>query len=315
MDPKIADGTDPLFDRDEVHEIYREWRKVFNEYDPPRVAVAEASAPAHRLGAYASEETLGQAFNFDLLHADWNSKRFKTLISKSMQRAKSSGSTNTWVLSNHDVVRHPTRYGLPDKTDLVKWYISAGESAPLNFKQGIDRARASTMLILALPGSTYIYQGEELGLFEVADTPRESMQDPQWFRNPGKSRSRDGCRIPLPWTISGSSFGFGPGGSHLPQPNNFGDYSVEVNEGDADSVLNLYRSAIALRKVMQSTEEIKFIHNWNRSVLHFARPNGWQSFTNFGKKSVKLPRGKVILSSQPLINNQVPGETTVWSQA
>jgi alpha-glucosidase len=315
IDPNKPDGSDPLFDRDEVHEIYRQWRKVFNEYDPPRVAVAEASAPAHRLGAYASEETLGQAFNFDLLHADWNTKRFKHLISNSMKRADKSGSSNTWVLSNHDVVRHPTRYGLPDKTDLVKWYISEGKSAPLDAKQGIDRARASTMLILALPGSTYLYQGEEIGLFEVADTPREAMQDPQWFRNPGKARSRDGCRIPLPWTTTGSSFGFGPGGSHLPMPADFGKYSVEANETDANSVLNLYRAAIAMRKGLQCAEEIKFIFNWNRSVLHFARPNGWQSFTNFGKSPVKLPKGKVLLSSRPLIGSQVPGETTVWLQA
>ena len=315
IDPKKPDGSDPLFDRDEVHEIYRQWRKVFNEYDPPRVAVAEASAPAHRLGAYASEETLGQAFNFDLLHADWNTKRFKHLISNSMKRADKSGSSNTWVLSNHDVVRHPTRYGLPDKTDLVKWYISEGKSVSLDAKQGIDRARASTMLILALPGSTYLYQGEELGLFEVADTPREAMQDPQWFRNPGKARSRDGCRIPLPWSTTGSSFGFGPGGSHLPMPADFGKYSVEANEADANSVLNLYRTAIAMRKGLQCAEEIKFIFNWNRSVLHFARPNGWQSFTNFGKSPVKLPKGKVLLSSQPLVGSQVPGETTVWLQA
>jgi alpha-glucosidase len=171
------------------------------------------------------------------------------------------------------------------------------------------------MLILALPGSTYLYQGEELGLFEVSDTPREAMQDPQWFRNPGKSRSRDGCRIPLPWTSTGSSFGFGPSGSHLPQPSDFGKYSVAANDADANSVLNLYRAAIAMRKGLQCAEEIKFIFNWNRSVLHFARPNGWQSFTNFGKSPVKLPNGKVLLSSQPLIGNQVPGETTVWLQA
>jgi alpha-glucosidase len=171
------------------------------------------------------------------------------------------------------------------------------------------------MLILALPGSTYLYQGEELGLFEVADTPREAMQDPQWFRNPGKSRSRDGCRIPLPWAISGSSFGFGPGGSHLPQPADFGKYSVAANEADPNSVLNLYRSAIAMRKGLQCAEEIKFTFNWNRDVLHFARPNGWQSFTNFGKSPVKLPNGKVLLSSQLIVGSQVPGETTVWLQA
>jgi alpha-glucosidase len=171
------------------------------------------------------------------------------------------------------------------------------------------------MLILALPGSTYLYQGEELGLFEVADTPREAMQDPQWFRNPGKARSRDGCRIPLPWTTEGSSFGFGSGGSHLPMPADFGKYSVAANEADPNSVLNLYRAAIAMRKGLQCAEEINFIFNWNRSVLHFARPNGWQSFTNFGKSSVKLPKGKVLLSSQPLIGSQVPGETTVWLQA
>jgi alpha-glucosidase len=98
-------------------------------------------------------------------------------------------------------------------------------------------------------------------------------------------------------------------------PADFGKYSVAANEADPNSVLNLYRAAIAMRKGLQCAEEINFIFNWNRSVLHFARPNGWQSFTNFGKSSVKLPKGKVLLSSQPLIGSQVPGETTVWLQA
>jgi alpha-glucosidase len=303
-----------LFDRDELHEVYRQWRKVFNEYDPPRVAIAEANAPLYRRPLYASPDELGQAINFDILHQPWRAKKFKKSISDALTLAQSAGSSSTWVLSSHDEVRHATRYGLPEGTDYAKWLMTDGTAPAVRFKRGLHRARASNMLLLALPGCTYIYQGEELGLPEVADIQDKDIQDPIWIRDGKTRKGRDGCRVPLPWTREGSSFGFGSNGSHLPQPAWFADYAVEVQDGVHGSTLELYRSAIALRKQLQSEEQLEWIES-PAKTLHFSRPNGWQSFTNFSAKKVAAPAGKIVLASRPLKGNFIPKNTTVWIQA
>jgi alpha-glucosidase len=310
------DGTDDLFDRDEVHEIYKTWRKVFNQYDPPRVAVAEAWVHPNRRAAYASEEGLGQAFGFDLLATPWSRKKFQDTIDFQLKEAASFGSSTTWVFSNHDVVRHATRFGLDKKSldNLPKWFRSEDRESKINFELGSQRAKAATMLILALPGSTYLYQGEELGLHEPLNIPSEQMQDPQWFRQPG-SISRDGCRVPMPWTSTGPSYGFGPGGAHLPQPEWFRNENVEVQNRDEGSSLNLYRLALALRKQLQTDESLTWIKHFGGKVLHFRRSNGWESFTNFGDKPVKAPVGRVILATNKIVNGKVPGNTTVWLQS
>jgi len=308
------DGTDDLFDRDAVHDIYADWRKVYNEYDPPRVAVAEAWVHANRRARYASTKGLGQAFAFDLLGTPWNKKKFHDTIAYQLKAAKESGSSTTWVFSNHDVIRHATRFGLPEEAlqNLPKWFRSADRESKINKPLGLDRARAATMLILALPGSTYLYQGEELGLHEPLNIPSEQMQDPQWFRSEG-SISRDGCRVPMPWTATGSSFGFGPGGSHLPQPAWFKDVNVEVEDRDPKSTLNLYRNALRLRRDLQTTEDYVWVnHIFNRDVLHFKRPNGWQSITNFGTKPVKLPKGQLLLTTKDLVDGKLPANATAW---
>jgi alpha-glucosidase len=310
------DGTDDLFDRDEVHEIYKTWRKVFNEYDPPRVAVAEAWVHANRRAAYASTEGLGQSFSFDLAFTPWNIKKFKSTIDYNLKASGETGSSNTWVFSNHDVIRHATRFGLPEDTlkDLPKWFRSKNRQDVINKELGLARARAATMLILALPGSTYLYQGEELGLQEPLNIPSDQMQDPQWFRSEG-SISRDGCRVPMPWTPDGPSFGFGPGGAHLPQPEWFKDWNVQSETGVEGSTLEMYRAALKLRRELQTAEELKWVWHFNKNVLHFKRPNGWQSITNFGSKPVKLPKGKLLLSSAPLVDGKLAANATAWIQA
>jgi alpha-glucosidase len=324
------DGTDILFDRNEVHEIYREWRKVFNEYDPPRVAVAEAYVQAKRRMLYARPDELGQAFNFDLLGEDYDAKRFKKIISDNIRLAQSEGSSSTWVLDNHDRVRHATRYGLPKKTNLMEWLLSDGKSAKLDRKLGLARANAATMMLLALPGCTYIYQGEELGLFEVEDLAHEHLQDPTWYRNvvpqmvKGKvsglalihtEKGRDGSRVPLPWNSDKPSFGFGKEKSHLPQPAWFTDHAVNKQDGVKGSTLSLYRQALALRKKLQTSEELEWLPTGNPEVIHFARPNGWQCVMNFNGKPFKIPAGKVVLASGPTPNGKIPANTTVWLQA
>jgi alpha-glucosidase len=311
------DGTDDLFDRDAVHDIYASWRKVYNEYDPPRVAVAEAWVHANRRARYASTEGLGQSFAFDLLGTPWDAKRFHDTIDYQLKAAEESGSSTTWVFSNHDVIRHATRFGLSEEINknLPKWFRSADRESKINFDLGLARARAASMLILALPGSTYLYQGEELGMHEPLNIPSDQMQDPQWFRAEG-SISRDGCRVPMPWTSTGPSFGFGPGGSHLPQPEWFKDVNVEKQSGVEGSTLELYRKALRLRKGLVTDEKLKWVkHLFYKNVVHFVRPNGWTSVTNFGTKPIKLPKGKLLLTTADLVDGKLPANATAWLQA
>ncbi|MEV8147861.1 glycoside hydrolase family 13 protein [Arthrobacter sp. NPDC080073] len=312
-------GAHPFWDRDEVHEIYAEWRKVFNEYNPPRTAVAEAWVHADRRARYASPEGLGQAFNFDLLQADFDAGQFRTIITKNLSEAAASGASSTWVFSNHDVVRHATRYGLPAGggrdglgQDGKQWLLDGGSAADVDAELGLRRARAASLLMFALPGSAYLYQGEELGLQEVGNIAAGQRQDPAFFRNPGVDVGRDGCRVPLPWTSEGSSFGFGDGHAHLPQPEWFAGYAVDAQENVPGSTLELYRKALKLRSELRAAEDLEWIPSSNESVLHFARPNGWQSVTNFGTEPVALPEGTVVVSSAPLEAGKLPANTTAW---
>jgi alpha-glucosidase len=313
------DGTDPLFDRDEVQEVYAQWREVFNDYDPPRVAVAEAWVHPNRRAPYASEAGLGQAFNFDLLASAWDAESFREIIEDNLQSAKETGSSSTWVMSNHDVIRHATRLVIPGYgsspdgfSDENNWYVTHRMDHDLDLELGLARAKAATLLILGLPGSTYIYQGEELGLHDVLDIPSDQMQDPQWFRGEGKLKSRDGCRVPLPWAKAGSSFGFGPGGSHLPQPSWYSDSSVEAQENESSSTLNLYRKAIALRKELGTSDDLSWIDSPQGTTV-FRRGN-WIVATNFSDKPAELPTGEVILSSSGDESRLAPN-STVWLRA
>ena len=315
-----TDGQHPLWDRDAVHDIYREWRQVFDEYDPPRIAVAEAwVATAERRAKYATPEGLGQAFNFDLLEADFDAAQFRHIVTDNLAQSEATGSSSTWVLSNHDVVRHATRYGLEplngrDVKQGSAWILAGGPADQVDLERGGRRALAASLFLLGLPGSTYLYQGEELGLHEVADIKAEDRQDPAFFRGADPDRDglgRDGCRVPLPWARSGSSFGFGTAGAHIPQPAWFADYAVEAEEADPASSLNTYRRALALRHELQTAETLDWIETGRDDVLRFARPNGWQVVTNFGAEPFALAAGEEPVLGT-LVDGAVPGESTVW---
>jgi len=317
IDGTLPAGSHPLWDRDEVQDIYAGWRQVFNEYDPPRMAVAEAWVHPSRRPRYASPRGLGQAFSFDLLQADWNAGEYLRTITDNLSDAQRQGSSTTWVLSNHDVIRHPTRYGLPPKDDRTAqpardWLLSNGTSPRLDRGLGLRRARAAILLVLALPGSAYLYQGEELGLPEVADIPDDLRQDPVFTRSHGAEKGRDGCRVPLPWTQHGPSFGFGAGHAHLPQPGWFGSVSVEAQKQDPASTLSMYRQALSWRHKLQTGESMEWMPGTGDQVLHFTRPGGWRSMTNFGPGPVPLPHGIVVVASAPLDGNQLPADTTAW---
>lgn len=323
LDAMPRDGNHPMIDRDDVHEVYAEWREVFDSYDPPRTAVAEAWVEPSRIPLYARAESLGQAFNFDLLEADFDAAQFRRIVGDNLALAAKSGSSTTWVLSNHDVVRHATRYGLPDAERDEKgrptrkhgneWLLSGGTTPVLDRERGLRRARAASLFVLGLPGSAYVYQGEELGLHEVASIPESERQDPTFFRSPGEDIGRDGCRVPLPWSVEGSSFGFGSGGAHLPQPAWFAEYAVSTQDGDPTSTLALYRQALALRRLLQTEESLQWIETGRDDVLAFRRPNGWTVVTNFGQTPYALPAdGARSLSSRHFEGDELPPETTVW---
>ncbi|HCA85737.1 MAG TPA: alpha-glucosidase, partial [Streptomyces sp.] len=183
----------PFFDQDGVHEIHRHWRRLLDSYDGERIGVAEAWAPtSERLALYVRPDEMHQAFNFQFLRSPWDAGELRAVIDESLRATGSVGAATTWVLSNHDVVRHSTRY------------------APDDPEQGLRRARAAALLMLALPGSAYIYQGEELGLPEVTDLPDTVRQDPSFLRSDGQDGLRDGCRVPIPWSGTEEPYGFGP---------------------------------------------------------------------------------------------------------
>lgn len=316
------DGRHPTKDRDEVHEIYATWRELFNRYDPPRMAVAQAWVPAHRRVRYASPEGLGQAFNFDLLRAAWDAGEYRRIIGENLDLVAQTDGSSTWVLSNHDVVRHATRYGLGCHTRGKEWLASGGTSPVEDRALGLNRARAGTLLALALPGSAYLYQGEELGLPEVAEIPDEQRQDPRFQRSDGAEKGRDGCRVPLPWSHEGPAFGFSTAEPHLPQPTWFADYVAADQDVDPYSTLTLYREAIRVRgRFLNSASatagrpEITWL-DAGADVVAFRRSDGWVCLTNMGTSPVEGP-ASILLSSDPVLDyaGVVPPDTTVWASA
>ncbi|MFD5114597.1 glycoside hydrolase family 13 protein [Streptomyces sp. NPDC058391] len=317
----------PFWDRDEVHEIYRSWRKITDSYAPPRIMVAEAGVSAGRLPLYTRPDELHQAFNFFHLRCPWDAGSFRSVIDASLAGAAPTGALPTWVLSNHDVVRHRSRYGLPEGTDLRAWLRTDGREPAVDEARGRRRARAAALLTLALPGTTYLYQGEELGLPEVADLPADALRDPMWERTGHGVKGRDGCRVPLPWTRTGSSYGFGPGGSWLPQPDGWGEWSVEAQTGRPDSFLELYRTALTLRRRYLGDESFAWLPS-APGELAFRKGAGLECRVNLSDEPLPLPAGaEPLLASGELVRAELgraepagegpagvllPPDTAVW---
>jgi alpha-glucosidase len=310
--PQNLEGTGILMDRNEVLDVYRTWRKLFNSYDPPRVAVAEANVHPSRMPLYASEDTLGQSFDFRFIDAAFTARSYKECVSQSLELAKKNKSSTTWTLGNHDQMRYATKLGLHPIVDRNDWLLSHGQSHPVDFEIGTRCSVAGNLFILALPGCTYIYQGDELGIHEVADIPFDQVQDPVYLRNLKQAKGRDGARVPLPWTRGGTNFGFGGGTPHLPQPEWFVDFSVEAESGTTGSPLEVFRAALKLRRELQCAEEITWHETTSEDVLHFSRPNGWNCITNFRASKYPMPAGEIILASSPLVDGKIAAGTTVW---
>ncbi|GGQ77938.1 glycoside hydrolase family 13 protein [Couchioplanes azureus] len=305
----------PMWDQDGVHDIYREWRAVLDAYEGDRILVAEAWVrPAERLARYVRSDEMHQAFNFEYLDTPWSADPLRRVIDTTTAANAAVGAPTTWVLSNHDVVRHATRLGYP-VGEPRRHGIGADDPQP-DAPLGLRRARAASLQMLALPGSAYLYQGEELGLPEHTAIPDELRQDPAWERSGHAERGRDGCRVPIPWEADAPSYGFGPtDASWLPQPESWAEYALDRQRDVPGSTYELYRSALRLRAEHALGSGTLTWQDTPADVLAF-RNGEMLVLTNFGAAPAELPLGaRVLLASEPLTSDgRVPQDVTVWAR-
>nr|WP_246131084.1 glycoside hydrolase family 13 protein [Cellulomonas aerilata] len=320
-----AGNRGPMFDQEGVHEIYRSWHRVLAEYDGDRALVAEAWVePLSRLARYVRPDEMHQAFNFSFLTTRWDVPALRRVVTASLQAGDAVGAPTTWVLSNHDVVRHVSRLGLRDAGSKPKG-IGQGDEQP-DEALGLRRGRAASLLMLGLPGSAYLYQGEELGLPEHTTLDDDLRQDPAWFRSGHAERGRDGCRVPLPWQADAPGFGFSPtGATWLPQPRSWGAYAADAQDGVPGSTLEMYRAALRLRRESElGTGSLAWADTdgpvgWDRTHVLALVNRDVLVLTNVGPTPVGLPAGALVLVASADLDGDadaplVPTDTTVWAR-
>ncbi|MET0999246.1 MAG: glycoside hydrolase family 13 protein [Marmoricola sp.] len=315
----------PMWDQPGVHDIYRRWRRVTDSYardgeDADRILCAEAwVVPSEALARYVRPDELHQSFNFAFLMSPWLAGDLQRVIQGSLDAVEAYAAPQTWVLSNHDVVRHASRLGFPQKKDgFPMGGIGADDPQP-DAEVGLRRARAATTIMLALPGSSYLYQGEELGLPEATELPDDVRQDPTWEKSGHTVRGRDGCRVPMPWEGDAPSYGFGPtGSSWLPQPAAYGDLAVDRQTGVEGSTLELYRTLLRLRRELRPGRgELTWV-DLGEDVLAFdvTTANGapMRVIANLGGELLPLPEGFDVLvaSGEDDLGKGLPTDTAVW---
>lgn len=321
----------PHWDQPGIHEIYRRWRSIADSYEPKRVLVGEVwVGTEERLAAYLRPDELHVAFNFSHLRAPWDASEQRRIISTSLAANDRVGAPTTWVLENHDTVRAASRYaGVETEIDSesgVPTHLPARVLTQQEKDLGLARARALLLLTLALPGSTYVYQGQELGLDEVIDLPPDVRQDPVWFRSSGAIKGRDGCRVPMPWTNSGVTLGFNASGrSWLPMPAQWAPLSVESQERDPESTLALTRSAVHVRAlhdalVMGDLRWRDDLMTAHPDVLAFERvlADGAPVLValNFGTTPVSINATDLLIASRAVTSTAdgwaLPANTAAW---
>ena len=314
-DPEIVPDP-PYWGQPGVHEIWRGWHDVLAEYEGDRVLCAEAWVdPLTKMALWVRPDEMSQAFNFAYMFTEWEAEPLRDVIQESIDAFSGVGAPSTWVLSNHDVVRHASRLALtadsPQGAGIGP--KSLGKPDP---ELGLKRARAATSLMLALPGSSYIYQGEELGLPEDMELPDAARQDPTWFRTGGEKYGRDGCRVPIPWEADKPAYGFNTSGkSWLPQPVDWDSYARDSQDGVPGSTLELYKSALALRAEHGlGTGSLVWADGFGANAVAF-RNGGILVVTNLGPVAVELPVGEILLSSQPIVGGALETDVTVWIRA
>ncbi len=317
----LAPHERPFWDQEGVHEIYRSWRKILDSYPGERMAVAEAwVSPASRIARYVRADELQNSFNFEMLTTLWNADEIRVKIGNSMAALVEVGAPPSWVFNNHDVVRSIDRLDLGLTNNGESTFTRQGDPAKFNIARGTLRAKSATLMTLALPGGTYLYQGEELGLPEVRDLPEDRLTDPRWKMSGYKDRGRDGCRVPLPWKSEPTGgFGFSTNDlleldqAWLPMSPWMGNFSADSQAGVAGSTLTMYREALALRKLEEGLGDGPM--TWieaGKDVVAFSRPDNFACYINFGA-AIEIPAGAaVLISSGPLAGNLLPTDTAVW---
>jgi alpha-glucosidase len=306
----------PYFGHEGVHEIYRDWRELINEYDGERILCAEAFVePLRKMALWVRPDEMHQAFNFPFLVTRWDGEKMREVINESLSAFHEVGAPSTWVLSNHDQVRHATRLALDPAASTADRITGIG---PLTTPKpdaalGLHRARAATTMMLALPGVAYLYQGEELGLPEAVDIPDEYRQDPTFFRTAGEQYGRDGCRVPIPWEAAEPSYGFGGSGlTWLPQPEVYKAFSRDQQVGVEGSTLELYTKLLRLRKELQlGNGTFAWIEGTPENVLGFTN-NGVSVFINYSTEDFVLPGGKILVDSGQSSSGVLAPNTAVW---
>jgi alpha-glucosidase len=300
----------PMWFQDSVHEIFRSWRKILESYPGDRAMCGEAYVlPLSFMALWVRPDEFHQTFNFRFLDAGWDKDKLVSAINESFQAFDNVGAPSTWVLNNHDVIRHASRFGGDYGRATASDGIGPSNPQPDN-KLGLQKAKAATLFMLGLPGASYLYQGEELGLPEHTTIAGEHRQDPTFFRTSGMRVGRDGCRVPLPWEIGNASNGFNnSGNAWLPQPEAYANLSRDLQESDPSSTLSLYKQALALRKELKLGEgsfnwlivdDVLSYQNGSLTVVH-----------NFSDKPLDL-EGKLLLSSAQLANGQLSPNDTAW---
>ena len=309
-DPTPSDRVSPYYHQPDLAAHYRSWRAILDRYPGDRTAVGEIwveNPEDWRL--YLDPEGLPQLFNFLLLRAPWSAEAFRLVIDTAFATL---GSSPTWVLGNHDVVRQVTRYGLvkPATGVMTQPGSMVGPDAVVDEALGLRRARAATLLLLALPGSAYIYQGDELGLPEVLELPLRD--DPVFRRTVGRFLGRDGCRVPMPW--SGTAQPYGWTRPWLAPPANWADRTVSAQRADPASTLSLYRDALRIRRAHPAlgTGDMGWL-DLTPQALVFTRDPGFACAVNLGTAPTPMPPHRdVLLASGPLDDGALPPDTGVW---
>lgn len=303
----------PYWGQEGVHEIYRDWHALLAEYDGDRALCAEAWLPTiAQTALWVRPDEMHQAFNFEYLETPWDAEKLRAVIADSLESYGAVGAPSTWVLSNHDVVRHASRLALTAENPQGAGIGPKSPGKPIP-EVGLRRARAATTLMLALPGSAYLYQGEELGLPEVIDLPDEARQDPTWFRTKGERYGRDGCRVPLPWTSEGPAYGFNTSGeSWLPQPTEWAGLARDAQRDDPESTLTLYKNLLAERRARGlGAGVLDWVDGFGPDVIAF-RNGSITAVANLSDKPIELPSGRIVVSSGPLTDRMLPVDQAVW---
>ena len=304
----------PYWGQEGVHEIWRGWHNVLAEYEGDRVLCAEAWLDTlDKVALWVRPDEMSQAFNFPFMFGDWAAPALRRVITESIDAFAAVGAPSTWVLSNHDVVRHASRLALPEDSPAQGAGIGPATVGKPDNVLGLRRARAATSLMLSLPGSSYIYQGEELGLPEDTEIPDAARADPTWFRTNGEKYGRDGCRVPIPWAADEPAYGFSPSGtSWLPQSADWAPLARDAQAGVAGSTLELYRTALELRRAHAlGTGAVEWLEGYDDNVVAF-RNGDIIIICNTGDIAVELPIGDIVVSSGEITGGALPFDATVW---